>query len=686
MAASVTALLTDITLGESADASYWTGSDGNSAEIYRQGSGSEGWIVGKNANETATFDYYSKATATLDMSGTGVHLYITMRCDIAPFIDYVHFGLYSDTAHGAATTGNKFWTVVDNTTNIEWAGEWLTIKLDVNSTTTFSTSGTLDLSAVDSVAINVDNSNSGNIRSIENTYLDAIRFGTGLKITGTAWDWQDIADDDNLNANKYDIVRKVGPGIFEVNGQLQIGDGATTTTPATSNETLFFKDISTSGIEGGPIGKQASGFYKVIVTGSGCTCDFDNFSIIASANADFIFDADDTGLPDASINWNGGTVIECSSFLSDGAQDFLNIGFYNCGQIDPAGSDFTDCLIDGYTGTDGALLWPGGTTVKDCSFTGNSRAIEHATAVDVTYDGITFTGNTYDIHLDAGATNESIYGSANQDTDVNLDGDPTRVAQTFTTGGTTGELSRARFYLKKTGTLTGNVVAKLYATSGGAPTGAALATSENVLASSIGATYGWEEFEFKDNYTLAATTTYAISVEHTGDGSNYVSVGVDNSSPSHAGTGYHYSGAAWASQTWDVVHELNVDGLLQINATNGANPATYTITGTYLGTVDVENAVNMTITVRNKDTNALIANARVSIHRDSDGLELMNEDTNGSGVATESTNYPGSEFDIYWRVRESPAGGDRYFAESGVGKVTSDGFSTTVLLRPLTIS
>jgi hypothetical protein len=408
MAATVTALLTDVTLGESGDDTYWTGSDGYSGEIYRQGNASQGWIVSKNANETATFDYYAKASATLDMSGTGCHLFITMRCDIAPFIDYVHFGLFSDTAHGAATTGNKYWTVVDNTTNVEWAGEWITIKLDVNSTSTFSTSGTLDLSAVDTVGINVDNSNSGNIRSIENTYIDAIRFGTGLKITGTAWDWDDVAADDNLNANKYDIVRKVGPGIFEVNGQLQVGDGATTTTPASSNETLFFKDISTSGIEGGPIGKQASGFYKITVTGSGCTCDFDNMNIIASSNAPFIFDADDTGLPDASINWNGGTVIQCTSFLSDGAQDFLNIGFYDCGQIDPAGSDFTDFLIDGYSGTDGALLWPGGTTVKNGVIQNCSRAIEVTQASNQTYDNITFPSNTYDTHLNNGGTDIDI--------------------------------------------------------------------------------------------------------------------------------------------------------------------------------------------------------------------------------------------------------------------------------------
>jgi hypothetical protein len=403
MAATVTANLTDITLGEAADSGNWTGTDGNSTEIFRQGSGSEGWVVSKNANETGTFDAYTNnSNATFDLSGTDVHLYITMRCDIAPFIDYVHFGLQSALADGAAADGTNYWTVVDNTTNIEWAGEWITIKLDVNSTSTFSSAGSLDLANISDVHINVDNSNSGNIRSIENTYIDAIRFGTGLKITGTVWDWQDVADDDNLNANKYDIVRAVGPGVFEVNGQLQIGDGATVTTPSSSNETLFFKDISTSGIEGGPIGKQATGFYKISVVGSGVDATFSNMSVIGSANADFLFDADDVALSDASIDWNGGTVIECRSFLSDGAQDFTNMGFYDCGQIVPAGSDFTGFLIDNYTGTDGAILWPGGTTVNGGTIQNSDRAIEITQTSNQTFTNILFPSNTYDVHLNNG--------------------------------------------------------------------------------------------------------------------------------------------------------------------------------------------------------------------------------------------------------------------------------------------
>jgi len=406
MAATVTALLSDITLGESGDSTYWTGTDGQSTEIYRQGSGSEGWVVSKNANETGVFDSFTK-NGLVDMSGTDVHLYITMRCDIAPYIDYVRFALQSDTAHGSASSGTTWWTVVDNTTNIEWVGEWITIALDVNNASTDAdSSGTLDLSAITDIRINVDNSNSGNIRSIENTYIDTIRYGTGLKITGTAWDWDDVALIDGASSNKYDILRKVGPGVFEVFGQIQIGDGATTTTPSSSNETIFCKDESTSGVAGGPIGKLKPAFYKVTAVGSGCSVDFSNVSVLASSNRPVVIDISDTNLPASlSIDWDGGTIIQCSSFLARSGQSLKNMGFYDCGQVDPSTSAFENNLVNGYTGTDGALLWPGGTTVKNSTFSNCDRAIEITQAANQTFDALLFSSNTYDVHLNNGGTN-----------------------------------------------------------------------------------------------------------------------------------------------------------------------------------------------------------------------------------------------------------------------------------------
>jgi len=400
MAVTVTPNLTDITLGESTDDSYWTGEDGYSTEVKRQGNSAQAWIVSKNASETANFDCFSKS-GLVNMSAPGTHFYITMRCDIAPYFDYLRVALQSDTAHGSASNGTYWWTLVDNTVNIEWFGEWKTFVLDVNNGSTDGDStGTLDLAGITDVKINVDNSNSGSIRSIENTYIDCIRFGTGLTFTGTDWDFDDVAIIDNSSTYKWDIVRRVGPGIFEVNGSLIFGNGSTSTTPSISNQTLFFPDKSSAGEAGGPLGKIATDFYKITVTGTACVCDFNNFSLIASQNYPFLLDADYTSLASNSIDWDGGVVIQATGIYLDDTQSVIGVSFVDCGQIDPSTAEFEENTIAGYDGTDGALLWPGlVTTVNNCSFNNCSRAIEVDTAASgYVFSALTFTDCVYDVN------------------------------------------------------------------------------------------------------------------------------------------------------------------------------------------------------------------------------------------------------------------------------------------------
>lgn len=96
-------------------------------------------------------------------------------------------------------------------------------------------------------------------------------------------------------------------------------------------------------------------------------------------------------------------------------------------------------------------------------------------------------------------------------------------------------------------------------------------------------------------------------------------------------------------------------------------------------------SVTLTLTLINKSTSLPIANARGAIYLDADDTELMNGDSNASGIVTAAYTYTGN-VDIYWRARESPDGGDRYFPDSGVGEITASGYTNTVSLRPLTIS
>jgi len=102
-------------------------------------------------------------------------------------------------------------------------------------------------------------------------------------------------------------------------------------------------------------------------------------------------------------------------------------------------------------------------------------------------------------------------------------------AQSFTSKTIVGgeKLTEARFDLKVgLGTPTGVLVAELYASAGGViPTGSALATSEDVLASLLSASYQEVIFRFNDNVTLASATQYCIVIRHvTGTATDYVHV------------------------------------------------------------------------------------------------------------------------------------------------------------------
>jgi len=97
-------------------------------------------------------------------------------------------------------------------------------------------------------------------------------------------------------------------------------------------------------------------------------------------------------------------------------------------------------------------------------------------------------------------------------------------AQSFTSRALAGgeKLVECRFRIKiDTGAPTGDLTAEIYATAAGIiPTGAALATSEPVLASQITTAYAETIFRFNDNFTMAASTQYAIVIRHPNGGAS----------------------------------------------------------------------------------------------------------------------------------------------------------------------
>lgn len=163
------------------------------------------------------------------------------------------------------------------------------------------------------------------------------------------------------------------------------------------------------------------------------------------------------------------------------------------------------------------------------------------------------------------------YAQSNFNTSFGLDGatsNGTAVGQAFTGNGS--KLYKAKFYISKTNSPSGNVYAKLYALSGtyggtAIPIGSALATSIPIDASIIPLTKSWVEFSFSVDYTLVNGTKYFIVIEHLNtNAANHLSIGVDNSTSTHSGN-YALFNTSSNPSVW-VGFDFGQDLIFQVNS------------------------------------------------------------------------------------------------------------------------
>lgn len=130
--------------------------------------------------------------------------------------------------------------------------------------------------------------------------------------------------------------------------------------------------------------------------------------------------------------------------------------------------------------------------------------------------------------------------------------------QTFTTDSDTNYLTKVLLSLQKVGSPSGNINVSIYATSGGLPTGAALAT-KSISASAVNSSMSSHEFEFASPVSVSPSTVYAIVVSvPSGDGGNNVQWGYAGSDSYAGGNRVESSnsGSSWSAQTYDAGFEV----------------------------------------------------------------------------------------------------------------------------------
>lgn len=171
------------------------------------------------------------------------------------------------------------------------------------------------------------------------------------------------------------------------------------------------------------------------------------------------------------------------------------------------------------------------------SSSGNTSVVEIDTAGGTQVSGSVVTSPSIVMLGDL----DDNYPSSNNNTSTQLGtGGAKQLGQSFTAG-ISAPLTAATFYLRKVGSPTGTMVAKLYSHSGTYGTssqpGTLLATSNTWDVSRGTAAFSLVTFYFSTPYTMTSGTNYVIVLETTsGDGAtNFIESALDSTSPTHSG-------------------------------------------------------------------------------------------------------------------------------------------------------
>jgi hypothetical protein len=642
------------------------GSSGNFTSNYNDyniGGNDVEWCTGGwrpvvlDANRTADTTIGSPNLGSINAIGLGGDYTATSSKASVTAVDNICYGTYVEATGVASSSSAHSFTSGTNTITRS-SGSFTTDGFEVGDEIviagTASNNGEYTLATVGTTTMTTTGgiTTEGSVTSSIDAYIT----------------FEDIYAKDNNTTDDtwYASVTKNRDGVYEINYDLRIGDqsGAVNTYFRSRNEQALFADQ--------PLNTGTSQTLRLkTYEDTGTTkFEFGNSSGTGDSRVGFagttVSETDTEFDQDALIDLSN-TITTCdvfgSTFLGIGSGlDFAtstshhvtNTTFASCGPIDIGSVEARNLTFSGYSGTDGALNWNGSIDIKNSSFlanlnsSGTSHAIYHDTQGTYTYNNLSFSGNDYDIENPLNSTSEDVYAGSDDAAQAIGNGTITAAGTSWTSSASAGTLTKVQFRLRTNGSPSGNAVAKLYAHTGtygtdGTPTGSVLATSENVDVTSLTGSYADTAFEFNDKYALSNSTYYFIVVEFTGDASNYIEMALDNTAPGHDGNYATYTSSWSSDNSVDPDFEVWSDGYIEINATNGADPATYENTGSPSGVTWINNAVSFEVRRVTYNARCRIENASdSSIVYLSDYATTVDADNTGFYKATASINDPGA--------------------------------------------
>jgi len=386
------------------DGGAWTGVDTQDNTNNKEGTYSLTGTLKATGDNDAVFT----PTTAVDMSGVK-HLRCWYICTSG--------GLLNTLAGGGIQIGISdgvnecFWYLAGRDT---YPGGWINLCVDVSST---QDSGTkpATMSAITTITIR-NNQASG--KNVDNVWIDNLCLCDGLIAYGDDgggyFDFDNIFLGDDATALGIGILRKIGGQYFST-GSIEIGDSAGT------NGCKFQSKSQVFVFEDRPVNAALYGF-NIVDNGTGVT-EFILGAKVGTAGIQgcVIRTESETQTPKFYIDGFTDTDVDNfklygSSFFDAGIITFakasanteiLNCNFESCLQVVPKDAEVLGCFFINTSDVDAAVLWNETIDITDCSFIGNTAGAGIEMPSDAgtpyAYDGLLFSGNTYDVLNSSGS-------------------------------------------------------------------------------------------------------------------------------------------------------------------------------------------------------------------------------------------------------------------------------------------
>lgn len=456
-----------------------------------------------------------------------------------------------------------------------------------------------------------------------NIFVDVVRYGSGIVVTSTAGDditFANIATEDFSSATgaAFGIIREIQPGVYGVQGDILLGD--------TAGNSIDFKD------------DNAIVIFEDRVRGTGTNTNF-QFSGQHSATGTFSLElgivvgsGDDESGRSGVLFFSANPASQPVDFdFSD--SDIEDVFLYGCIFTNLRGGNIKFSA----DATNGISHHLSGCNFSGCAQVDTGRTVVRNSLFAATGD--TAAALLWNSNIDIKKCNfigHTTGAAIEHDT---WNGSESGTVTTANAAGTT--------LIDSAATFTGNVAVNdiVYNETDGS-FGTVISVDSNIQITHTTLSGGTEnDWDSSDAYSIA--------------------------------TPYVYTDLLFSGNTNDVDNTTSPPNVVAISKSGTSNPSSYP-SGDF---VVIQGSVLIEFTVQDEDK-VVIQNAQTSVFLlDSPFTELMNEDTNASGIASE-TYTSTTPVDIKWRVRKSETTDDpRYYAQSGTGQISTSGFSLLVTLK-----